>query len=259
MGILNITPDSFSDGGKYNRSPEKALKQAKKMLKAGADIIDIGGESTRPGALKISTQEEIARVVPLIELIKKECSCTISIDTSKAKVMQAAVKAGADIINDVKALQGKNALKTAIKLNVPVCLMHMQGTPKTMQQAPKYQNVVEDVLRYLLNRAHQCQKAGLKKQHIILDLGFGFGKTQENNLTLLKNLNRFCNLGYPILVGISRKTMIGEILNQPINKRLYGSLSAAVYATMQGAKILRVHDVKETVQAIQIIDTLNKL
>jgi dihydropteroate synthase len=137
--------------------------------------------------------------------------------------------------------------------------MHMQGTPKTMQQDPKYQNVVEDVLRYLLNRAHQCQKAGLKKQHIILDIGFGFGKTQENNLTLLKNLNLFCNLGYPILVGISRKTMIGEILKKPVNKRLYGSLSAAVYAAMQGARILRVHDVKETVQAIKIIDTLNKL
>ncbi len=255
MGILNATPDSFSDGGQYNNQ-DNALKQVEKMLSSGADIIDIGGESTRPGSEGVSIQVELDRVIPLIEKIKNQHSCVISIDTSKPEVMQEAINAGAELINDVRALEAEGALEVAKKLNVPVCLMHMQGKPKTMQQQPKYHHIVQDVLMYLLNRAGECQKRGIPKAHIILDPGFGFGKTLTDNFILLKKLSLFCQFDYPILVGLSRKSMLGTVLDLPVNERLQGSIASATYAVLQGAKIVRVHDVKETAQALKIIDRI---
>ncbi|MDX1678200.1 dihydropteroate synthase [Arsukibacterium sp.] len=251
MGILNITPDSFSDGGRYFK-PDEALRQAEQMLTDGAAILDIGGESTRPGAAAVPLQQELDRVIPVIEAIRQRFDCVLSVDTSKAGVMSAAVEAGADIINDVQALQGDGALACAASLNVPVCLMHMQGEPRTMQQQPQYDDVVAEVVKFLQRRTMDCQFAGISKNQLILDPGFGFGKTLSHNYQLLAALEQLVKLGYPVLAGMSRKSMIGQLLEVPLNQRLAGSLACATIAALQGARIIRVHDVKETVQAVQV-------
>ena len=256
MGILNVTPDSFSDGGCFSNI-DNALKQAQKMLEQGASILDIGGESTRPGAVEVSEQQELDRVIPVIEKINQHFDCWISIDTSKAKVMQAAVNAGADLINDVRALREDNALDVAVKANVPVCLMHMQGQPRSMQSAPEYENVIEEVKTFLLQRAEICINAGIKKENIILDLGFGFGKQLRDNYELLAATDQFVKLNYPILTGLSRKSMFGQLLSRDINHRLAGSLAGALIALQQGSQIIRVHDVEETVDVIKVLQTVN--
>jgi dihydropteroate synthase len=251
MGILNVTPDSFSDGGKYQQL-SLALRSAEQMLADGATILDIGGESTRPGAAEVSVEEELNRVVPMISEIRSRFDCVISVDTSKAAVMSAAVQVGADMINDVRALQQPKALETAASLQVPVCIMHMQGVPRTMQQAPDYQNVVQQVYDYLLLRAAECQQAGIAAAQIILDPGFGFGKNLAHNYQLLAALDKFVQSGYPVLAGMSRKSMIGQLLDLPVHERLAGSLACAALAAYAGAQIIRVHDVKETVQAVRV-------
>lgn len=251
MGILNITPDSFSDGGQHFSAAD-ALRQAEQMLADGATILDIGGESTRPGAAAVSLQQELDRVVPVIEAIRQRFDCVISVDTSKSAVMSAAVKAGADMINDVQALLGDGALACAAELNVPVCLMHMLGEPRTMQQQPQYDDVVTEVIRFLQRRALDCQFAGIGKNQLILDPGFGFGKTLSHNYQLLAAMEQLVKLGYPVLAGMSRKSMIGQLLNVPVAQRLAGSLACATIAALQGARIIRVHDVKETVQAVRV-------
>jgi len=251
MGILNVTPDSFSDGGKHQQLSQ-ALRSAEQMLADGATILDIGGESTRPGAAEVSVEEELNRVVPLVSAVRSRFDCVISVDTSKAAVMSAAVQAGADIINDVRALQEPAALETAAALQVPVCIMHMQGAPRTMQQAPDYQDVVQQVYDYLLQRAAECQQAGIAAAQIILDPGFGFGKNLSHNYQLLAALDKFVQSGYPVLAGMSRKSMIGQLLDIPVSERLAGSLACATLAAYAGAQIIRVHDVKETVQAVRV-------
>ncbi len=256
MGILNVTPDSFSDGG-FFANIDNALKQAAKMVEQGATIIDIGGESTRPGADDVSVQNELDRVIPIIEKINSNLDCWISIDTSKAKVMQEAVNAGADLINDIRALSEEGALEVAAKANVPVCLMHMQGAPRTMQSAPEYGNLLEEVKHFLLRRADICINAGIKKENIILDLGFGFGKQIKHNFQLLAATKQFVTLGYPVLTGVSRKSMFGQLLNRDINSRLAGSLAGALIAVQQGSQIIRVHDVAETVDVIKVLQEVN--
>lgn len=251
MGILNVTPDSFSDGGKHQQLSQ-ALRSAEQMLADGATILDIGGESTRPGAAEVSVEEELNRVVPLVSAVRSRFDCVISVDTSKAAVMSAAVQAGADIINDVRALQEPAALETAAALQVPVCIMHMQGAPRTMQQAPDYQDVVQQVYDYLLQRAAECQQAGITATQIILDPGFGFGKNLSHNYQLLAALDKLVQSGYPVLAGMSRKSMIGQLLDIPVSERLAGSLACATLAAYAGAQIIRVHDVKETVQAVRV-------
>ena len=256
MGILNVTPDSFSDGGQYAQL-EQAILHAKKMVDQGATIIDIGGESTRPGAKDVLLNEELDRVVPIIERIKKELDCWISIDTSKAMVMTEAVKAGANIINDVRALREEGALTAAVEANVPVCLMHMQGQPRSMQTAPDYQDVVTEVKTFLMQRSQQCIKAGIKAENIIIDLGFGFGKSLQHNFDLLNSTQSFVSLGFPVLTGVSRKSMFGQLLNRDINGRLAGSLAGAMIAMQQGSKIIRVHDVSETVDVMKVLQQIN--
>lgn len=251
MGILNVTPDSFSDGGDFF-SPEKALLQARQMVKEGAAIIDVGGESTRPGATRISLDEELARVIPVIELIRSEIERPISIDTSKPAVMEAAVHAGASMINDVRALQEKGALECAAALQVPVCLMHMQGAPQTMQSAPEYNDVVAEVISFLRQRIECCIAAGVPRELLLADPGFGFGKGLLHNQTLLRQLDTLLTLGLPLLIGVSRKSMITQMLNLAVDERLYGSISLASIAVWQGASIIRAHDVAATVQAIQV-------
>lgn len=251
MGILNVTPDSFSDGGKHQQL-EQAVAAAAQMLQDGATILDIGGESTRPGAAEVSLEQELERVLPVISALRSRFDCVISIDTSKAAVMSAAVQAGADIINDVRALQEEGALATAAALQVPVCLMHMQGAPRTMQQAPDYQDVVQQVLAFLLQRALDCQQAGIAATQIILDPGFGFGKNLTHNYQLLAAMDKFVQSGYPVLAGMSRKSMIGQLLDVPVTERLAGSLACATLAAYAGAQIIRVHDVKATVQAVRV-------
>ncbi len=244
MGILNITPDSFSDGSLYNNA-DQAFERAQRMKKSGVDIIDVGGESTRPGAEEVSITQEIERVVPVIEQLKS-LQIPISIDTSKAEVMRAAVDAGASMINDVRALQAKNALQTAAQLAVPVCLMHMQGQPKSMQQAPEYDDLVAEVIGFLLQRVKACENAGIDRSLICLDPGFGFGKSLQHNLELLDKLDQLVELDLPILAGLSRKSMLGMITNQPVEQRLSASLAVAQIAMQKGARIIRVHDVPET-------------
>lgn len=255
MGILNVTPDSFSDGGKF-KGIDNALRHAEQMLNEGATIIDVGGESTRPGAADVLANEELTRVVPVIEAIKKEFDCWVSIDTSKALVMTEAVKAGADIINDVRALREQGALKAALQADVPVCLMHMQGQPRSMQNAPHYEDVIEEVKAFLLTRADECIKAGIDKNKIIIDLGFGFGKSLEHNYLLLNATKLFVDLGFPVLTGVSRKSMFGQLLNRDINARLAGSLAGAMVAMQQGSKIIRVHDVAETIDVMKVLKQL---
>jgi len=257
MGIINITPDSFSDGSQYN-SITDAVERAEQMVASGADILDIGGESTRPGAQEVSIEEEIDRVVPIIETIK-QFKIPISIDTSKPEVMHAAVNAGAQMINDVRALQEPNALEMAAKLSVPVCLMHMQGAPRSMQNSPIYNNVTLDVIAFLKLRMTACENAGIKKELISIDPGFGFGKTLEHNLKLLNELNKLIDLGSPILVGLSRKSMLGQITGKKVNQRLTSSLAVALIAMQKGAKIVRVHDVEETHDVRQVYLALQAL
>ncbi|MDM8567263.1 dihydropteroate synthase [Candidatus Halobeggiatoa sp. HSG11] len=251
MGILNVTPDSFSDGGKFFSS-QFAIKQARLMIEEGADIIDIGGESTRPGAKPVSVQEELDRVIPVVEQIRAEFPTSISVDTSKSVVMQEAIKVGADIINDIMALRGENSLATVANSEVKVCLMHIQGEPRTMQNEPHYDDVVSEVKDFLLTRIQACLDAGIKTDRIIIDPGFGFGKTLEHNLTLMRKLTNLTELNYPVLIGVSRKSMIGALLNKPVTERLHGGIALAVLAVNRGAKIIRTHDVATTIDAIKI-------
>ncbi len=251
MGIINVTPDSFSDGGQFVTA-EAALKQAQKMVSDGAAIIDIGGESTRPGAATVSVDEEIARVAPVIEAIASEIDIAISIDTSKPDVMRAAVSAGAGFINDVQALQIEGALQVAVELDVPVCLMHAQGTPENMQNNPQYDAVVAEVTQFLYERVTVCEQAGISRDKLIVDPGFGFGKRASHNLRLMKHLDSLVQQGLPVLIGVSRKSMIGKLLNVSVEERLAASLALSALAIWQGAKIIRSHDVRETVQAIMM-------
>lgn len=254
MGILNVTPDSFSDGGLFNRR-DAALRRVEQMLAEGVDIVDVGGESTRPGAASVSVQDELERVIPVIESIRLHFDVPVSIDTSKPQVMLAAVAAGADLVNDVRALQEPGALAACAQLAVPVCLMHMQGLPRTMQQEPHYDDVVQDICRFFEERIMACEQAGIARSRLILDPGFGFGKTLQNNVDLLRKLNTFSIFNLPLLVGVSRKSMIGALLdNRPPDGRLHGSVAAAVIAAMKGASIIRVHDVQATVDAMKLVD-----
>jgi dihydropteroate synthase len=251
MGVLNVTPDSFSDGGKF-LNVETALHQAKQIVAEGAAIIDVGGESTRPGADAVNEQQELDRVLPIIEAINAEFDIAISVDTNKAIVMSEAVAAGAAMINDVCALQSDGALATAVRLQKPVCLMHMQGDPTSMQEKPRYDNVVGDVTQFLSTRVAQCVDAGLNKDMLIVDPGFGFGKTLEQNMDLLANLRQFQVIGCPVLIGVSRKSTLGAITGRRVDERSAASIAAAAIAVLQGASIIRAHDVKETVDAIKI-------
>jgi len=252
MGVLNVTPDSFSDGGDFF-GVDRALHRAERMVEEGADILDIGGESTRPGAASVSVREEIERVVPVIEALGPRVSVPVSVDTSKPEVMRAAVNAGAGMINDVRALREPGALETAVEARVPVCLMHMQGEPRTMQAAPVYRAVVSEVRDFLRRRIEVCVNAGMAPDRIIVDPGFGFGKTLTHNLALLAGLGELCSLGSPILVGLSRKSMIGTLTARPVAERLAGSLAAAVLAVERGARLVRVHDVAATVDALRVV------
>ena len=251
MGIVNITPDSFSDGGKYHQL-ESALRHVESMIEAGTAIIDIGGESTRPGAADVNVERELARVIPVIAAIRQRFDCWISIDTSKALVMTEAVNAGADLINDVRALQEVGALDAAAKANVPICLMHMQGQPRTMQSDPHYVDLITDVNRFFNERIQACEQYGIARQQLILDPGFGFGKTMAHNYQLLAQLEQFHQFGLPLLAGMSRKSMISKLLNKPPMDCVAGSLACATIAAMKGAQIIRVHDAQETIDVIQV-------
>ena len=252
MGVLNVTPDSFSDGGQFSIT-DTAIERALAMVAEGAAIIDIGGESTRPGAVPVSVEDECQRVVPVIEtLIQLGVDAVLSVDTSKAEVMRQAVAAGATMINDVCALQQPGAMQVAAESAVPVCLMHMQGDPQKMQHDPQYENVTADVVRFLQQRIAACVQAGISRDRIVLDPGFGFGKTVTQNYALLRQLDRFKTMELPLLVGLSRKSMIGAVLDADVDHRMVGSLAALVIAVMAGANIVRVHDVSETVDAIAV-------
>lgn len=251
MGILNFTPDSFSDSGQFF-SLDKALFQVEKMLKEGATIIDIGGESTRSMAEEVSEFEELQRVIPLVEAVQKRFDCWISVDTSKAIVMQEAAKVGMDLINDIRALREPGALEIAGQLNLPTCIMHMQGQPRTMQANPHYNDVVQDVYQFLSDRTQACLAVGIAKENIIWDMGFGFGKTVQHNYKLLQQLANFCDSGYPVLAGLSRKSMIGAVLDKPVTERVVGSVAGALIAAQNGATILRVHDVAATADALKV-------
>lgn len=253
MGILNVTPDSFSDGGSHNTLIE-AVKHANLMINAGATIVDIGGESTRPGAAEVSVEEELARVIPVVEAIAQRFEVWISVDTSKPEVIREAARAGAHIINDIRSLTEPGALEAAAQTGLPVCLMHMQGQPKTMQEAPKYEDVFADVNHFFVENIARCERAGIAKEKLLLDPGFGFGKNLSHNYALLARLGEFHHFGLPLLAGMSRKTMIGQLLNVGPTERLSGSLACAVIAAMQGAQIIRVHDVKETVEAMRVVE-----
>ncbi len=252
MGILNVTPDSFSDGGRFN-TLDSALFHARALVSAGATLVDIGGESTRPGAPAVSDDEELSRVVPVVEAISKELDVIISVDTSSPQVMLESAKVGAGLINDVRALKRPGALEAAAATGLPVCLMHMQGEPGTMQQNPHYEDVVTDVIAFLSERVAACEKEGIRRDQLILDPGFGFAKTLEHNLVLFKRMPELFELALPLLVGVSRKSMIGAVLTRPVEERLYGSLALAALAVAKGASIIRVHDVEQTVDVIKMI------
>lgn len=258
MGIVNVTAESFSDAGAYLVLP-KALEQAIALIDAGADIIDIGGESTRPGAVPVSAELELARVIPLIEAIRAQSDVCISIDTSKPEVMQAAVAAGANLINDIFALQSSGALAMAATLDVPVCLMHMQGTPQTMQKNPQYPTgLIPEIMQFFAQRIDACMKAGIHKKRLLIDPGFGFGKSVAHNMQLMQQLTEFKEFALPLLLGVSRKSTIGAVLNKDVDQRLIGGIALAVYAALKGVGIIRTHDVNETNQALQMIDAVNK-
>ncbi|MGH8108138.1 MAG: dihydropteroate synthase [Arenimonas sp.] len=257
MGIVNVTPDSFSDGGQHGTT-DAAIARGLRLVAEGADVLDIGGESTRPGAEEISEAEELQRVIPVIEALAKKIDVPIAIDTSKPGVMRAAVKAGASIINDVFALRRDDALDVAAELKVPVILMHMQGEPGSMQAAPHYDDVVAEVHSFLTQRIFACEMAGISKKNIVIDPGFGFGKSLEHNLALLAQLQKFVELGVPVLAGLSRKSMIGALTGRDVNDRVHGSVAAALIAAQNGAKIIRVHDVAATVDALKIWNAVSK-
>lgn len=262
MGILNATPDSFSDGGRFNQL-SKALTQVEEMVQAGATIIDIGGESTRPGAAEVSEDEELTRTIPLVEAVSSRFDVVISIDTSKPQVMAEAARAGAGLLNDVRSLSLEGALETAkycvTQYNCVVSLMHMQGTPTSMQLGPKYENVVEEVVDFLFDKIETCSTFGISKDRIIVDPGFGFGKSLQHNFELLAQLDKLNVLGRPIFVGMSRKSMIGNLLNAALDQRLSGSLACALIAAQRGAKIIRVHDVKETLDALNVLNKIQEI
>ncbi len=251
MGIVNVTPDSFSDGGKYT-SIDLAVAHGLKLIAEGADILDIGGESTRPGAAPVSLDEELRRVIPVIEALSAVSTVPLSIDTYKPEVMRQSIAAGIDIVNDVRALQEDHAVKIVANSNVGVCLMHMQGMPQTMQVAPSYQDVVAEVKQFLLERMQVVMSAGIAQERIVLDPGFGFGKTTEHNIALIQHLGEIGELG-PLLVGLSRKSVLGKIAGGDELQRLHAGLAASVISAMKGAKILRVHDVKATVDALKVV------
>jgi len=255
MAILNVTPDSFSDGGRFQDCAQ-ALDRAAKVIEEGAAILDIGGESTRPGAAPVSVDEELARVIPVIEGVRARFDTPISIDTSKPEVMRQAVAAGAGMINDVYALRQEGALETAAACGVPVCLMHMQGEPRSMQRAPRYENVVAEVCRFLEQRVAACVSAGIDRRLLLVDPGFGFGKSLEHNLELMRWLPELQTLELPLVVGVSRKSMIGKVLDRATDDRLIGSVTLAALAVWQGAAIVRVHDVGETVDALRVISAV---
>lgn len=257
MGILNVTPDSFSDGGKFNHL-DTALNHAESMLNTGASVLDIGGESTRPGAADVSLDEELSRVIPAIEAIRERFDCWISIDTSKAAVMTAAVNAGANLINDVRALQETGALKAAAKADVPVCIMHMQGQPRSMQVDPTYDDIFEDIHGFFDERIAACTAMGIAKEKLILDPGFGFGKTLTHNYQLLAKLESFHRHGLPILAGMSRKSMIFKLLDKSPADVLGGSLACATIAASKGAQLIRVHDVKETADVVRVVSMMQE-
>jgi dihydropteroate synthase len=250
MGVLNVTPDSFSDGGRF-LEPGAALAQARAMVEQGAEIVDVGGESTRPGAQPVSEQQELDRVVPVVERIRRELDCVISVDTTKPAVMRAACAAGAELINDVQALQQPGALEAAHETGAAVCLMHMQGEPRTMQRDPQYGDVVAEVRQFLAGRIAACEAAGIGADRLLVDPGFGFGKKLEHNLRLMAQLDAFATLGRPLLVGVSRKSMFQHLLGLPPGARLAPSLAAAALAVYLGAAIVRAHDVRETVLAVK--------
>jgi len=267
MGVLNLTPDSFSDGGQLYSDHcvdrDKVLSTVEKMLNDGADIIDLGGESTRPGAVPVTVEQELERVIPVLEILSANFETFYSVDTSAPEVMRAAANAGAHLINDVRALQRDGALQTAADCGLPVCLMHMQNQPQSMQNSPRYQDVVGEVIEFLEQRKQQCTAAGIQADQILLDPGFGFGKTLDHNLALFNGLDRLAEQKHPILVGLSRKSMIGQLLNADINDRLIGSVTMAVLAAQKihragGSVILRVHDVKQTKQALTIWQTVDQ-
>lgn len=252
MGVLNVTPDSFSDGGRHNVLDD-ALRHAERMLAEGAAIIDVGGESTRPGADVVPAQQELDRVAPVVEALTRELDALVSVDTSNAEVMREASGLGAGMLNDVRALEREGALAAAAQSGLPVCLMHRQGEPQTMQQAPDYDQPVEDaVVEFLRQRVAACEGAGLGRERLLLDPGFGFGKTVEHNLRLLNRLEALGELDLPLLVGMSRKSMIGKVLGRPVEERLAGGLALSALAVERGAKILRVHDVAATVDAVNM-------
>ena len=257
MGILNVTPDSFSDGGRYYQTDSAVIK-AQALLADGATILDIGGESTRPGAPDVSLEDELARVIPAIEAIRAHSDsivndCIISIDTSKSEVMRQAILAGADIVNDVRALQEPNALTTVAQFpDVAVCLMHMQGQPRSMQTSPYYDDLFSEINDFFVQRLSACETAGIQRKQLILDPGFGFGKTLSHNFQILARFNEFNHFGLPVLAGLSRKSMLGNLLNRQTDERLAGSLAGALIAAQNGAKIIRVHDVKETADVLSV-------
>jgi dihydropteroate synthase len=251
MGVVNVTPDSFSDGGEHADS-DAAVAHGLKLAGEGADLLDVGGESTRPGAGEVPVEEELRRVIPVIERLARECALPISVDTSKPEVMRAAVAAGAGMINDPYALRRDDALEVAAQLRVPVCLMHMQGTPQDMQADPQYEDVVAEVHSFFTQRIFACEMAGISKKQLLVDPGFGFGKSLEHNLRLLRQLSRFAELGVPVLAGLSRKGMIGAITGRETAQRVHGSVAAALLAVQNGAAIVRVHDVAATVDALSV-------
>jgi dihydropteroate synthase len=256
MGIVNVTPDSFSDGGKFNTT-DKAIQHALTLIEEGADILDIGGESTRPGATPVPLDEELKRVIPVIQGLR-DVGVPLSIDTYKPEVMRAAIEAGADIVNDVCALQEPNALKIVAPSQVGICLMHMQGRPQTMQADPHYDNVVQEVAEFLASRLKAAEQAGIDRSRIVLDPGFGFGKRTAHNLTLLNEMQAIQALGQPLLVGLSRKSVLGQVLGSNVDERLHASIAASVISVMKGANIVRVHDVKPTVDALKIVAAVMK-
>ncbi|MBW3760884.1 dihydropteroate synthase [Aeromonas jandaei] len=251
MGILNVTPDSFSDGGYFNQI-ERAVAHARQMVADGATLIDIGGESTRPGAPDVSEQEELDRVIPVVERLVSECGVMLSLDTSKAVVMREGCKAGAHLVNDVRALLEPGALDAAAEARVPVCLMHMQGQPRTMQVEPHYDDLVGEVKAFFDERIAACLAAGIAREQLLLDPGYGFGKTLAHNYQLLDAQEELLDYGLPLLVGMSRKSMIGNLLNRPVGERLAGSLACALIGMQHGARIIRVHDVRETMDALRV-------
>ncbi|MFL1455246.1 dihydropteroate synthase [Marinobacter sp. GN3S48] len=257
MGILNVTPDSFSDGGRFNR-PDAALARARQMVADGAAFIDVGGESTRPGAAEVSVAEELDRVCPVVEAIARELDAVISVDTSAPEVMAEAAKLGAGLINDVRALQRDGAPEVAAAAGIPVCIMHIQGEPDSMQDNPEYRNVRREVSSFLTERMRVAEAAGVRPDNIILDPGFGFGKTLEHNLQLLNSLEQLHILGHPLLVGVSRKSMLGHITGREVNERLPASLAAATISAMKGASIIRAHDVRETVDAVRVVTAMKE-